>query len=555
LGTNTKRLLGRVAARLQVVSTGARFQVFCLALCALYGAVLLTSRLLALIPDVFGPLDVAALAAGALALAIALHRRPSALDAARRVDARMQTNDLFLTATLLGHAPGEFKPLVLHQAERKAEVIEPGAVVRYDLERKVASPALALVVVLAGIFLLPQLDPFGKEEGRRRIVEQRKKLESSRKATDLRMKQLTKKDPNADLSKAVAQAVKDLKQTFQQAQKARRQDNLKRLRADQAELGQMWRKTQEKKLKDTFTGSQGPQKFGSGKADKAAEWRKDLEQGKTDSLQQSLKDIQAAVDNLAKTTDAAERKALQEEIKSQLDALSDFAANECNSKSLNCAMQRALQQLAMANTAGLNQEALQALKGSLNLTEAELGQLAQAVRDLEALQNALQALQMAKRLNEAEALDGQGCQNCQGLADYIALYEELLAQQGLAGGGMPGQGQGPGDGGNQGGMGGKGQGQGGIAPEDPAAVSDFKTEISRSALTAGKILLQMKTRGVSDAGDAREDYAEQLKEVKQGVSEAILHEQVPPAYHEAIRRYFDSLDATERNDAEDEQTE
>jgi hypothetical protein len=29
--------------------------------------------------------------------------------------------------------------------------------------------------------------------------------------------------------------------------------------------------------------------------------------------------------------------------------------------------------------------------------------------------------------------------------------------------------------------------------------------------------------------------------VKQGVSEAIQQEQVPPGYHEAIKKYFDTL--------------
>ena len=30
--------------------------------------------------------------------------------------------------------------------------------------------------------------------------------------------------------------------------------------------------------------------------------------------------------------------------------------------------------------------------------------------------------------------------------------------------------------------------------------------------------------------------------IKQGISEAITQEQVPPGYHEAIRGYFDSLE-------------
>ena len=42
-------------------------------------------------------------------------------------------------------------------------------------------------------------------------------------------------------------------------------------------------------------------------------------------------------------------------------------------------------------------------------------------------------------------------------------------------------------------------------------------------------------------GARTEDYREAVREVKQGVSEAIVAEQVPPGYHTAIQKYFDSL--------------
>jgi hypothetical protein len=60
-------------------------------------------------------------------------------------------------------------------------------------------------------------------------------------------------------------------------------------------------------------------------------------------------------------------------------------------------------------------------------------------------------------------------------------------------------------------------------------------------VTAGKVLLSMQTKGLSDTGEAEENYAKSISEVKQGVSEAILQEQVPPGYHEEIKKYFDTL--------------
>ncbi|MFH0911929.1 MAG: hypothetical protein V1918_10550 [Planctomycetota bacterium] len=91
-------------------------------------------------------------------------------------------------------------------------------------------------------------------------------------------------------------------------------------------------------------------------------------------------------------------------------------------------------------------------------------------------------------------------------------------------------------------MKGPGLGEGGKAPEDETLKTDYKSERSKSALTAGKMLLQWKTRGLSDAGQAEEDYLRQVQEVKQNAGEAVLQEEVPPGYHESIKRYFDTLE-------------
>jgi hypothetical protein len=82
-----------------------------------------------------------------------------------------------------------------------------------------------------------------------------------------------------------------------------------------------------------------------------------------------------------------------------------------------------------------------------------------------------------------------------------------------------------------------------VAPEDPTEETGFKTEKAKTTFKAGKILMEWKTKEVAPSGQAREDYQRQLQSVKEGVSEAILNEQVPPGYHESIREYFDSIQA------------
>ena len=150
------------------------------------------------------------------------------------------------------------------------------------------------------------------------------------------------------------------------------------------------------------------------------------------------------------------------------------------------------------------------------------------------LGDALKNLQMAKQLADQQKLDGGQCQNCNGMGDYAALYKKLCQGNGM------GEGE---DGNGAGGMGkNRGQGRGGKAEENDEAETGFKQERSPTQLTAGKTLLQWKTQELGPTGTRSEEYQEAVKQVKQGVSEAIVLEQVPPGYHESIKSYFDSLD-------------
>ena len=86
-----------------------------------------------------------------------------------------------------------------------------------------------------------------------------------------------------------------------------------------------------------------------------------------------------------------------------------------------------------------------------------------------------------------------------------------------------------------------GLGAGGKAPEDDSLTSAFKPEKEQSKFAGGKTLLQWKTKEVGETGARAEDFREAIRDVKQRVSEAIATEQVPPGYHSAIQKYFDSL--------------
>ncbi len=58
------------------------------------------------------------------------------------------------------------------------------------------------------------------------------------------------------------------------------------------------------------------------------------------------------------------------------------------------------------------------------------------------------------------------------------------------------------------------------------------------------MLLTLKTKGMGDPAEVKEQYRAAVRDVKQNLSEAILREEIPPGYHEGIKGYFDSIEET-----------
>ena len=161
----------------------------------------------------------------------------------------------------------------------------------------------------------------------------------------------------------------------------------------------------------------------------------------------------------------------------------------------------------------------------MELSKMELEEIAQSAKDLKALEEALKTIQMAKKANEQGQLDGEMAEGMTSMEDYAEMYAQMI-------------GQGDGEG-----LGGEGFGEGGEAPEDDSVNTGFKSEQAKVAVQAGKVLLSLKTKGLDDTGEAQKDYRALVTNVKQGVSEAILQEKIPPGYHDGIKNYFDNLDA------------
>ena len=522
-----QQLLDAVRLRQQLVHFARRYRWCYLGAAALYLAGLLFVRLTGLVADGFTPATLLVVPLAALLPALLFQRRPTQLHAARAVDAGLKTNDLFLTAAAIEHAPGAYRDLVLETAAHRARAVRPAVIVPFTGARPALAGLLLLLLLAAGVWWLPHCDPFGREHRRQQLAQQQERLREMQRATQARVALLQQETTAADPAKA---AVAELLQTFNQMKPADKAGNLAQLGDRQKELGQLWRKLGDEKLRAAATTAGSPQNFGLGDPAKIAQWKADLQKGDAGSLNRELAALKQIAERLNDAADPVEREKLRQEIMDRLQTLADTLAQQANQAPLNAALQRALQQCEMAGNQNFATEALQSLAESLNLTQAELQQLTQNIQDLKTLEQALQTLQQAKRLNEAGQLNGQQCQGLRNLDDYAAAFAAALAGQGL---GQPGDQPGPG---NQG-----GPGVGKRPTADDSLVTGYKPDQASSPFQPGEILLQWKTRGLSDPGQAKLAYEQALRAARQQASEAIVQEQIPTSYHSTIQKYFDAI--------------
>lgn len=519
------QLLQRVSRRLRIQSFGRCLYVSLLVFGGLYAALLLTTRLAGIVPEWFDPLTLGAIPGLALLAALVFHRKPTAAQTARRVDSHQGTHDLFLTLALIDKSAGEYKPLVVRDAEREAPKVKPALVVPFHWSVGALQSAAVLLLLFGMGLLLPQFDPFGRVEAAEQREAEHKELKDSKKNTEMQIAELERErdEKEGEHSKDVKKALEGLKSSLQKVKLGERSTNDKLLAQNQKIIGSKWRSISAETLQKLLSQVQTSQQFGGSNSKNLDKWSRDLKEGSTKSLEKEFNELREQLKELARTKDPVKKAELAQKLKKRMKALEEFARKKAGSEPLAAALKQAMKQLEMAKSENMSQEAMQAAEKSLELAELQLQQMAQSAKDLKALEEALQTLQMAKQLNAMDELDGEAAQDQMSLSDYAKMYREMLAMVG----GTPGN---PGGGG---------------APvdEDESTDSDFKTERTKSAITAGKLLMSMKSKGLGEEGEVREDYRALVDQVQQGVSEALDLEQIPPGYHESIKGYFDTIDA------------
>lgn len=528
---NASSLINRVCARLRISAIASATYRSFLWVGGGYLVALLVSRLSGYIPaDWFTWPSLLAVPGLAIVLGAIFHKRPSVGDSARQVDHHANSKDLFLTVSKLDSAAGGYQELVKRDAEKTAEKIEPANVVPYQWSNRLGPVFITVAVLLLTLVFIPQFDPFGKVEAatlKSRLAED---LISSQKATAARADQL-KKDKE-DLSEG-SEADKELKKLTDALKKMRpgkvkKASQEKILVERKKSLNKQFNMKNSKQLREMLSKQIASQAFGGEGDQKAKEWLKDLKEGKTDKLLAEMTSLQSELKDLASTKDPVERAKKARELKKKMQDLANFASDKANSKQLAQALERAMKQMeAGRENEEISEEAMKAAMESLELSKSEAESLAQAAKELKKLEEALEAVQMARQLNDEERLDGSEAEGMDSIEDYAELYREMMGEGG----------EGQGEGGN-----GEGQGEGGPpAEENDDEVTDFKKEESKAQLQAGKNLLSWKTKGMSEAGEFKKEVTASLKTLNEGVSEAISKEQVPPGYSEGIKKYFKNI--------------
>jgi len=535
----TSRLLGQVLQRMRLAAVGRSVYWLFLAFCAVFATALLVSRLSGLIamPAIASTwLAFGAVPVVSLLVAWLFHRRPTMPDAARMVDYSTGAKDLYLTVSLLKSSAGEYQPLVVQSAEARASQIQPDRVLPFVWHNRFWHTIWVPCLIAIGVQFVPQFDPFGKVASAKLHETRNQRLAESKKATELRLDEVKRKNEEHEESNSADLAIEDLKLAFNKMKPDQKQENLKVLSTEQKDIGKLWRQLSTEKLKDLMKSSpSSDQQFGANPDEKLQKWIKELQEGDAGGIQNELRELKEELQQLAATQDPLKRNELMQELKERLQNLDKMAREKMNDEQLSTALERAMQQMQMAENKDMQQEALQAAMKSLELSEQEVEQVEQAVKDMKELEEALKTIQQAKKVNDQEKLDGAQTGECKTLADYEEFYNKMLAESGNNSDEIAEK-EGEFKSGES------GFGKGGEAAEDDSVETGFKTEQSKSAVVAGKMLLSMQTKGEAEKGEVVRDYKQLMNSVKQGAMEALNTEQIPPGYHESIKGYFDSLE-------------
>ena len=550
-------LLSRVQRRLTIVNIARSLHRSLLATVGLGCVAVLVVRLLGLLPPgrqhpeyiLVGLPGVAAI------LTWLLTRRVEASVAARVVDRHARTDDLFLTFATLSSSAGNYQPLVLQSATQAANSIQPEQVVPFRPNRPVGLQAMLLTTFALLLWFVPTLDPLGRVEAATRVDREKERLRQSVESIRRREQQVSRKLQQAEQrSQEINKKTEEMLAALRKMKPAEKRPNSEVLREQQQSLNQLWNSVSSESIREMLAKT-GLEMQSGEQSRKMNEWLRDLQNGNSENLQKELKKAQDSMQAMLNAKSSEERSKAASELRKQLQDLKKFSSKKAVSKELEQSLDqalKALEALAQKQQSGsqkgdgskseskdgessedpsseeLAQQARQALQESLELAQKELQDIARSAEDIRKVEEALKTLPQAEKLNQQGQMDGEQCEGCQSIAEYAARLKRM--QQGGEG---------------EGGVG----GSGGMMAEDNSDPEGYKDERTRGQITAGKLLLSIRTREAATEKDFDPEelrkYKNSVSEIRSGVQAAIETEEIPPGYVDGIKQYFDTLETGE----------
>ena len=530
--TPAARLLGRVRRRLYVRTLLGRVTWAIVIGCLTGVVVLLAGRLTGelTVPQTRWALAIGPAAAALLTLLVT--RPPARRAAASEVDRVADADDLFLTAVSCeesGEGQG-LSPVVRRRADDRAEELASQPIVRPWERVRFGWIAAALAAMVAADLFTPVLDPFGVVAAAEASSQQKRVLERDAEETRQRKAELARREESQELSPEVEETLDDLLEDLPDLTPADKSKRDERLRAAQKDFGRLWDNVSDRLAEKMLSKDAAGRRFGGETDKKFDRWKKEMQAGKPDSLIDEFEELQDLMQQARNAETTQQKKEALAKAEQKLQDLKKFAEQELGSQELGAAIERALRQMEAARSEELGSEAMQAVSESTDLSKAETEAMAQAMRDMQSIREALETLQEMRKMEgrDGEGFDGSECEDCQTLSDYAEFYRNLMA-------GRDGQG-----------TGGDGQGDGGEVEEADQVADGFVKEKTDTKLQKGRMLMSLKGKGEGTLNeDEQLEFQQAVRDVAQDASEAVEAENIPPGYRDGIKRYFRSLEGAE----------
>jgi len=507
---------------------------------------------------------------GAFFWALARRRRGVAL--AREVDERAGLRETLSTALCVAGQADGWSRAVIETAQARARRVVVRDAIPIEAPRLWQAP-LALVLALLCVWWLPRYDLTGliaqkeKEEEQVRQVQQ---VMSEIKVDEQKLEELLKKagveqglgdeSDEADPEELTPQHVEDIRR--EALRKLTKVNELIESKQQSEQARQL--EALQNQLRNLKTPGDGP----------LSEFARSLARGNFAEAKDSLEKLaeQIAEGSMSES----DRERAQEQLENLKEQLEQLAENrnqlEEALKEAGLSREQAAQLAQALSDPEAMQQALDKMEGLSEEQKQQLQQMAraqsQAAESCNGMAGALG--QMAKGMS-SEGMGQQATEGANGLSDQLGQFEAIQQElnnlqaaasecrgqinklgQSMCEGGTPGQcfGQGAGTQGpwakgsnpNPGnGMGGPGQGSGGAMDSEQ---TDFALEKIKQQVVnqGGPIISETIVYGAQVRGQSRAEFESAVRSGKAEAANALEQKAVPKKYQDAVRAYFGRLE-------------